>query len=57
MINRRNRYDKVIFRICSDDRPPTVFEGAIHIIWEGKNARQEKNLSNRWSRFFGQSSV
>ena len=27
---RRNRYDEVIFRICSDEMPPTVFEGAIH---------------------------
>ena len=32
---RRNRYDEVIFRICSDDMPPTVFEGAIHIVLEG----------------------
>ncbi len=32
---RRNRYDEVIFRICSDDMPLTVFEGAIHIIRGG----------------------
>ena len=49
---RKNQYDEVIFQDGSDDLPPSVSEGALHIDRYERKDNSYENFSNRCCRLY-----